>query len=117
MKDKDRLFGLGALVLGAAVVASGCSVLQQAAASSFEYKATLDTNGALVDCYTNTNPTATKEEGKLHVVFDQAVCFDETPDARRITGMSLSEPFSGEVTVDHIGVIERPLVATPQPSQ
>ncbi len=108
---KDRLV---AFTLGAAIAVSGCSVLKQAADSRFEYKATLDTKGALVDCYTDTNPSAKIEQGKVHVIFDQAVCFDNTPNARKIIGMPLSEPFSGEVTVDNIGVIEKPAVSSPQ---
>jgi hypothetical protein len=114
MKDRDKI-GLVAFAFGAAFVVSGCGVLEKVADSSFEYKATLDTNGALVNCHTNTNPVAKTEQGKTKVIFDRAFCFDKTPNAREKLGMSLSEPFSGEVTVTYIGVIEKPLVATSRP--
>lgn len=117
MKDRDRI-GLAAFALGAAIVVSGCSVLEQVAAKEFEYKATLfGNNGASVDCYTNTNPSVKMEQRRVHVIFDQAVCFDKTPNAREIIGMPQNEPFSGEVTVDNIGVIEKPVFFSNPQSQ
>jgi hypothetical protein len=116
MKNKEIL-NLAALGLGVVFVVSGCGVLEQAADSGFEYKATLDSKGALVNCYSNTNPKAETGGGQATVIFQEAFCFDKSSNARKTIGMSLSEPFSGEVTVDNIGVTERPAVYTNPQSQ